>query len=278
MTRQKYPFQEAIQRILLVFKGSPPADDTPGGLWGENQPWNISLSDLAELLQGSLPNENFHLPGAIMDGDFLAEGNLVTEADLLVSGTSTFYGNVTLSGDGTSWGDMVTPLTRTQQGANNKPDFDTGRIGLLFPGGGDTSEKVYLTFQFQHNKKMNTFISPHVHYVQGVTGTPIFEYYYKWYSPGAIIPHTGTWSTGTTAAGSRAVFSYGTGTAASGTIMQIAEFPDVPYPAGLTEGVSSHFDMILWRNDSVVSGDVLVKSVDLHYEIDAFGSDDEYTK
>lgn len=272
MTRQKYAFNEAIQRILLVLQGKTPADDSPGHLWGENQPWNISLSDLAELFQESLPGESLHLPGAVV------EGNISVEGTLAVSGTSTFHDNVTLSGDGTAWGDMLTPLTRTQQGANNLPHFDTGRIGLLFPGSGDTSEKAYLTFQFQHNKKLGTSVSPHVHYVQSVTGTPIFEYYYKWYTPGAIIPHTGSWSTGSTVDGSRALFSYGTGTAASGSIMQIAEFPDVSWPVGSSEGVSSHFDMILWRNDSVVSGDVLVKSVDLHYEIDGFGSDEEYTK
>ena len=256
MTRQRYSFNEALQRILLIFKGETPPSDVPNQLHGESNstPWNVSLSDLAEVIQGSLPGETFHLPA------------------------TAFNGNVTLTGDGTAYGDMTTPLTRSQQGANNLPHFDANRIGLLFPGGGDISEKVYLSFQFQHNKELGTTISPHIHYLQSVTGTPIFQYYYKWYTPGGIIPHTGTWSTGTTVDGSRALFAYGTGTAASGSIMQIAEFPDVSWPAGPSEGVSSHFDMILWRNDSVVSGDVLVKSVDIHYEIDGFGSDEEYTK
>ena len=271
MTRQRYSFNEALQRILLVLKGETPATDVPNQLQGDGNtvPWDVSLSDIAEIFQGSLPGETFHLPGSVVEGDRSIEGNLS------VSGTSTFYDNVTLSGDGTSWGDMVTPLTRTQQGANSKPDFDSGRVGLLFPGSGDTSEKVYLTVQFQHDKKLGTAITPHVHYVQSVTGTPVFEYYYKWYNPGGIIQHTGTWSTGTTRDGSRAIFAYGTGTAASGSLMQIAAFPDVTLSG---EGLSSHFDMILWRNDSVVSGDVLVKSVDIHYEKDGFGSDEAYTK
>lgn len=269
MTRQKYSFNEALQRILRVFTGNAPTDDSPGSLWGENQPWNITLSDLAELLQGSLPGFSFHLPA------FIGKGNLSTEGNLAVSGTSTFYDTVKLEGDATAWSDMLTPLTRSQQGANNKPDFDSDRIGLLFPAG-NTAEKAYLTFQFSHNKKLGSTISPHIHYFQSVTGTPVFEYYYKWYSPGDIIPATGTWSTGTTVDGYRALLPYNAATIASGAIMQIAEFPDVPYPVGNTEGVSSHFDMILWRNDSDVSGDVLVKSVDIHYEIDGFGSDDEY--
>lgn len=64
MTRQKYSKEEAIQRILRVWKGETPADDTPNSL-DSNPPWNISLSDLAELFQGSLPNETLTLPDGI---------------------------------------------------------------------------------------------------------------------------------------------------------------------------------------------------------------------
>lgn len=47
--------------------------------------------------------------------------------------------------------------------------------------------------------------------------------------------------------------------------------------SGIT-GVSSILDIKLYRDDNVVTGDVLVKEFDIHYLVDADGSRQEYIK
>lgn len=46
----------------------------------------------------------------------------------------------------------------------------------------------------------------------------------------------------------------------------------------LVTGVSAFMDVILYREDDVATGDVLVKEFDLHYIKDELGSRQEYTK
>jgi hypothetical protein len=43
-------------------------------------------------------------------------------------------------------------------------------------------------------------------------------------------------------------------------------------------GTSAWFDMILYREDEDVVGDVLFKGFDFHYPQDSFGSREEYIK
>ena len=62
MTVQKYSIEESLERILRVLTGKVPSNDTPNGLAGEVRSWNVSLSQLAELMQESLPGEVFTLP------------------------------------------------------------------------------------------------------------------------------------------------------------------------------------------------------------------------
>lgn len=89
MTRQRYSKKEAIQRILRILEGNDPPseapDTVPGILLSENQ----AISDLAELLAGSLPNQTFALPTAVKSA-ITASGFASGTATSLevVSGTS----------------------------------------------------------------------------------------------------------------------------------------------------------------------------------------------
>ena len=93
---------------------------------------------------------------------------------------------------------------------------------------------------------------------------PTFKLSYRIYNNGAAVPSFETIATTT------AVFPY-----VSGSMLQILLFPSVPM-ADL--GTSAWFDMILYRDDAVVAGDVLMKGFDFHYPLDAFGSREEYSK
>ena len=62
MTRQRYAWQESLNRILRSLRGEIPNSDQPGTLDGEFLSSNEVFSDLAELFQDSLPNESLSIP------------------------------------------------------------------------------------------------------------------------------------------------------------------------------------------------------------------------
>lgn len=168
------------------------------------------------------------------------------------------------------WDDVTNPTTYTKLGSNNKPDFDFTNIGLLFPQN-DAGEKIYITGQMRHawegSDGRTTTVHPHIHYVQGEAGSPTFALEYRFYANGGSIPSLASISTDD---GPGLAFPY-----VSGSILQIIQFPAITL-SGL--GSSTWYDIVLYRDDNVVSGDVLVKAFDWHAKFDALGSRSEYSK
>jgi len=58
--------------------------------------------------------------------------------------------------------------------------------------------------------------------------------------------------------------------------MQICSFPTID--GSSIDSVSSILEVKLYRDDNVVSGDVLVKEFDVHYQKDGIGSAQEFIK
>ena len=164
-----------------------------------------------------------------------------------------------------TWDDITVPFTQSKQGVNLKPDFDYTNLGLLFPNN-NTAELVDIIVQFPHNRKAGTNIRPHIHFVQSVASTPTFKMSYRWYDNGASAIPSFTTITATTFA-----FTY-----TSGSILQIALFPEINGSAIV--GLSSMMDVKVYRDDATVTGDVLVKEFDIHYQLDSNGSSQEYRK
>jgi len=164
------------------------------------------------------------------------------------------------------WDDLKAPLTQAKQGNLDKPDFDYTNIGLLFPDGNDTSEIAYIILQFPHNPQNGSDISPHIHWVQAEATTPTWKIDYRWTENGA--DPTGTF---TTLEADNHVSAY-----TSGSILQISSFPDID-GSGI-DSVSSILEVKLYRDDDAVTGDVLAKEFDVHYQIDQIGSRQEFTK
>jgi hypothetical protein len=165
------------------------------------------------------------------------------------------------------WTDKSFPATQAKLGILNKPDFDFVNLGLLFPEN-DTSEKVYILDQMWHIKKLGTSLRLHIHFVQNSVNVPKFVCEYRFYNNGETIPG---WTTIDTDSGPGLVFTY-----TSGSIVNLARFPDIPSPSG--ENVSAILDLIIYRNDSNVTGDVLVKYIDYHFQVDSDGSRQEFVK
>lgn len=59
---QRYSAKEALNRIVRLLKGSPPATDVPGEVTGEILSEDHALSEIAEIMAGSLPGESARLP------------------------------------------------------------------------------------------------------------------------------------------------------------------------------------------------------------------------
>jgi len=108
MTRQRYSIKESLNRILLLFQNKAVSTDSPDSVPGESLSHDQALSDLAELLAGSLPGESAVLPSAIVvnpaghihnqyvttywdDSVYKGTGtavNFATNLSVVVSGTS----------------------------------------------------------------------------------------------------------------------------------------------------------------------------------------------
>lgn len=164
------------------------------------------------------------------------------------------------------WDDLKFPFSKTKRGVTDKPDFDYTNVGLLFPQN-DNTEKTYAIAQLPHAWKEGTIIHPHIHYIQDEAEIPVFKLDYRIYNNGDTVPDFTTLST---ANGNGPVFSY-----TSGTILQIMGFPAIDM-SGIR--ISAIMDIIVYRDDNVVTGDVLGKEFDIHYQIDSNGSRHEYIK
>ena len=177
-------------------------------------------------------------------------------------------GTVTLSGEATAWDDFAVPLTPGRQGALSKPDYDYTELGLLFPQD-DAAEIANMIFQMSHSKLMDSALHFHAHYIQSVTEQPTFKIDYRFYNNGEAV--SGGWTTISTADGDKGLFDW-----SSGDILQIATFPAIAAPS--SETVSANLDVKLYRDDNDVTGDVLAKYIDFHFQVDSFGSSEEYSK
>jgi hypothetical protein len=168
------------------------------------------------------------------------------------------------------WDDVTNPTTYTKLGVNDKPDFDYANIGLLFPAN-DTAERIYITGQMRHawegSDGRPAWIDPHLHFIQTSATLPDFALEYRFYSNGGAVP---SYATINTSAGAGAVFPY-----SSGSILQILEWPEI-----LLSGLepSAWYDMVIYRTNNALTGDVLVKGFDWHARFNDLGSRSAYRK
>jgi len=165
------------------------------------------------------------------------------------------------------WDDLRFPFTQTKRGSNDLPNFDYTDLGLLFPQN-DATEKIYIIAQLPRHYEEHTGLRPHIHYIQDETEVPVFKMDYRWYRNGDAVPESFT----TLSTEATPVFEY-----SSGSILQILSFPEIE-PISQVSKASSFVDIIVYRDDNVVTGDLLAKEFDIHYRIDSLGSEQEFIK
>ena len=205
--------------------------------------------------------QGMYVPEPISSGTFTPEQiRYLTQELQKISGAVS----VLDSGYSPRWDDLKFPFTQPKRGSNLKRDFDETTVGLLFPQN-DTSEVVYIVTQMPHGYQVGTGIRPHIHWQQSSASFPTWTLEYKWFDNFDAVP--AAFTTLTTSTG---VESY-----VSGNLSQISEFAEIDGSA--VSGTSSILLMKLYRNDNVVTGDVLGFEFDIHYRSVAPGTNREYT-
>lgn len=143
MTRSRYTFEEALNRILRTLEGKALAVDTPEVVTGELLNKENAASDLSELLDNSLPGETLTIPTAIIN----AVNSNLPAATTSVAGIAQLA-DVDEANAGTSQNTILTP-----EGHSWAHEFggiySTGTVSQTFAQ--DTWTKVTGTFQFAMN-------------------------------------------------------------------------------------------------------------------------------
>lgn len=136
MTRQKCSKVESLNRILRLFQNKPVPTDEPNTVSGDVLSEDEALSDLTELLGGSLPNETATLPPAItVPASNIPAGSFSTPSHTHPTYDTRYYDDGVLLATGTVLsivGGNFTPIvsgTSVFLLFNDNPSFTTLRVG-----------------------------------------------------------------------------------------------------------------------------------------------------
>lgn len=198
----------------------------------------------------------------------------INSVDVITASKDKIYFNREVELDGnltftdTVWDDLRSPATAINPpGQVSDPDWDNTNGGWLFDAAG--TEVLWLIVQMPHGWKEGTAIRPHIHWMptNTNTGNVLWRMEYKWTNVHGT--DAGTFST-------LNVLDAGDGTALK---HQIAGFEEID---GTGKTLSSMLSIKLSRIGGDVTdtynADALLKEFDIHYQMDALGSDEEYVK
>ena len=181
-------------------------------------------------------------------------------------------GHLSLTGAATTWEDLREPLNGDNLYTNpGKADYDWTELAVTFDPSGNIAvdgDVVTQVYQLPHSCKLNSILKLHIHWWQTDSTTRQFTWQYRLQNQGTL--KTAAWSANINVdTNSNNAVAY-----TSGTLNQITRLGDIDI-TGLS--LSSMVQIKLTRTDAVV-GKLYATYLDLHYEVDSFGSNSEYTK
>jgi hypothetical protein len=223
-----------------------------------------------------MKDQDFH--DEDLDVETIVTGTLA--ADTATIGDLTVTGSFEVTD--TYYDDLRFPLT------GRNIDVVSGRIGYDFYNGTVTfatnarfnlAETVSFIVQMPHAWKEGSTLKPHIHWLQqDATDLPNWLLGYRIYKKGSVNAIESDFSNFTLLVASRHIFTY-----ASGALEQITTFPDVSM---IGNGLSDIVHFCLWRDSANTSTEFSgadpsaivehVREFDIHYEINSFGSADEF--
>jgi hypothetical protein len=216
--------------------------------------------------------------------DFI-EGFVATDESVSVSGDitvdSVVTGDFTLSN--TSFEDLRFPLTgRNIDTASGRIDYNFYNGSVVFADNAryNIAETVSFLIQLPHSWKEGTDLRPHIHWLQQSSNMPNWLIAYKWYAKAASTVISTDWTGHTFSKYGDNAFTYSTG-----VIHQLTGFSNIDATG---KGFSDCLHICLWRDSGNDSGeftgadpsslDEHVLEFDIHYEVDSFGTDEEFSQ
>jgi hypothetical protein len=203
----------------------------------------------------------------------LSTGNNVLTSGTFTAGGGTDYVQITaqnavrLEGTASVWDDLLGPFNSGLSGGSAYPVFvvDSNYYTFNIDTTGPTICKQYFSIQMPHGWKQYSTIYPHVHYVYtAAQGVPTFIIKYRWTDNGQK-PGRYTWL--------RLNTNTGTG---EGALQMNSNATGI---SGAGHTISSLLDMQVYLLSTTgVTKTIFGKSYDVHYEIDALGSNDVVSK
>jgi hypothetical protein len=198
------------------------------------------------------------------------------------AGNYTTYdsdGHFTMYGNARPWRDQISDAISLQESGPGV-SRNTTDVTVDYTHASNLSDFMYLNIQLNHDKDMSSNIYPHIHWLQSKNYSPNFLLAYRWQKNGSAL--TSGW---TYLKCNLLAFTY-----VSGTLNQIS------YAGGITVPVGSKLSDIvqfkIYRDNANTSGEFTgidpyntggnaitpVLSVDVHFMINSFGSNEEYVK
>lgn len=190
-------------------------------------------------------------------------------------------GSLRLHGTATAWDDMRVAADTTKLGGNKDPGFSVfktngaGSRGVfIYWFDSVLEEEVYFSVQFPYAWKQGSTIYPHVHWTPNSTGTSgqqvVWGLEYSWANINEYFHNTSIVYTSGTSVHDNTL---------NGAKHYISSYPPID---GSGKKLSSMMLCRLFRNvsdpDDDYADDAGLLEFDIHYEIDSFGSESEYTK
>ena len=195
-------------------------------------------------------------------------------------------GTVRLVGGATAWRDMIMDVSgRRLNSTVGKVDYDWNNNAIDFASGGSITteaDRVQGNQEINHQYLVGTDITfkPHFHWFQaapaGVLDATAYEISMRWrlvrnsYGIDLTIPD---WTTIVATCGVTNNIFDNTNLNSKEYLGQITRFPDMTF----TCSVSDTIQLQLARTDSL-GGNLLMFFLDIHGQVDSFGSDEEIAK
>jgi len=170
----------------------------------------------------------------------------------------------------TTWDDLRFPASGLNApGPTAAPDTDSDTGLLLFDDG--STEVMSGVAQMPHAWAEGTEIRPHVHWIQSATGNVLWQLEYR-----LIQAYNGTFPAAwTTISNATAVGTY----PGSGDYINITAFPAIDMSGfRISSMVIFKLSRVGGDASDTMTGDAALLEFDIHYQINAFGSRQEFIK
>ncbi len=193
--------------------------------------------------------------------------NLALRKNSVTQMTIDANANIRLYNDGTVWEDLMFPFSTGTFAAAGYPSFNADSLYYEFTIDTVAPSQCVMNFviQMPHKWKEGSTIYPHVHYKHETgVGTPTFKMKYKWYNNLSSTATSWKWLTMGTTSGTT-----------DKTIQMVTNSGGV---SGSGKTISSIVVCQVYLTAQTGTGNVNAYQFDIHYEIDALGSDTITTK